>query len=103
MFKPLEGSAPRATVTVFVEGREVHAHPDEMLATALLRAGMQHFRDTPVSGSPRGPLCLMGVCFDCLVQVNGRPNVQACMTAVEAGMVVQWQRGARSLQGRTST
>ena len=101
MFKPLEGSTPTTTVPFLMEGRAVQAQPGEMLATALLRAGVDRFRETPVSGSPRGPLCLMGVCFDCLVQVNGRPNVQACMTAVEAGMVVQWQRGARSLQGDT--
>ena len=101
MFKSLEGSAAHATVDFLMEGRAVQARPGEMLATALLRAGVDRFRETPVSGSPRGPLCLMGVCFDCLVQVNGRPNVQACMTPVEAGMVVQWQRGARSLQGDT--
>lgn len=101
MFKPLEDSAPTTTVPFLMDGRAVQAQPGEMLATALLRAGVDRFRETPVSGSPRGPLCLMGVCFDCLVQVNGRPNVQACMTPVEAGMVVQWQRGARSLQGDT--
>ena len=101
MFKPLEGCAPPATVPFQMEGRTVQAQPDEMLATALLRAGVDRFRETPVSGSPRGPLCLMGVCFDCLVEVNGRPNVQACMTPVEAGMVVRWQRGARSLHGHS--
>ena len=99
MFKPLEGSAPHATVRFVLEGRTVQAQAGEMLATALLSAGMSRFRETPVSGSPRGPLCLMGVCFDCLVEINGRPNVQACMTPVEAGMVVRWQRGARSLPG----
>jgi predicted molibdopterin-dependent oxidoreductase YjgC len=99
MFKPLESRAQQATVSLFVEGREVQAHAGEMLATALLREGVHSFRQTPVSGSPRGPLCLMGVCFDCLVDVNGRPNVQACMTTVEAGMTVRLQHGARALKG----
>lgn len=99
MFKPLEGRASRATVSLLIEGRTVQAHAGEMLATVLLRAGMDTFRETPVSGSPRGPLCLMGVCFDCLVEVDGQPNVQACMTPAQAGMTVRLQHGARTLRG----
>lgn len=97
MFKPLEGLAPRTTVSLVVEGQPVQAFAGEMLATALLRAGLHHFRETPVSGSPRAPWCLMGACFDCLVEVDGQPNVQACMTVAKTGMVVSLQHGARGL------
>ena len=43
-------------------------------------------------------MCLMGVCFDCLVEVDGRPNVQACMVTVREGMRVRLQHGARGLE-----
>jgi aerobic-type carbon monoxide dehydrogenase small subunit (CoxS/CutS family) len=58
------------------------------------------FRETPVSGAPRAPLCLMGSCFDCLVQVDGQANVQACMVRVKDGMQVQLQHGARSVEAQ---
>jgi predicted molibdopterin-dependent oxidoreductase YjgC len=95
MFRRIEGLAPRPAVTLQVEGRAVQAFEGDTLAVALMNAGVQVFRQTPVSGAPRAPLCLMGACFDCLLQVDGRPNVQACMVGVRDGMRVQLQRGAR--------
>ncbi len=88
-----DGAARR--VTVDVEGRAVDAREGDTVAIALLLAGRVAFRDTPVGGVPRGPLCLMGACFDCLVEIDGRPNVQACTTPVADGMRVRVQRGAR--------
>jgi predicted molibdopterin-dependent oxidoreductase YjgC len=95
MFRPIEGLAARRLVTLQVEGRDIVAPEGQSLALALLQAGVDAFRETPVLAAPRGPLCLMGVCFDCLVQIDGRPNVQACMVPVCDGMIVQLQRGAR--------
>jgi predicted molibdopterin-dependent oxidoreductase YjgC len=83
-------------VEILVEGRGVAAREGEMLATALLNAGVVPFRHTPVSGQPRAPLCLMGVCFDCLVEVDGAQNVQSCMVQVRAGMQVRLPNGART-------
>lgn len=57
------------------------------LAAALLAAGVDHFRRTPVSGAPRGPFCMMGACFDCLVEIDGVVR-QACMIEVAEGMRV---------------
>ena len=57
------------------------------LAAALLGAGKRAFRATPVSGAPRGPFCMMGACFDCLVEIDG-VTVQACQEQVRAGLVV---------------
>lgn len=82
-------------VEIWVEGRPVSAHEGDTLATALLKADVVPFRHTPVSGQPRAPLCLMGVCFDCLVEVDGAQNVQSCMIAVRAGMHVRLPAGAR--------
>ncbi len=84
--------------TILWDGKEVPARAGESLATALLAAGIRTFRETPVSGEARGPLCLMGACFDCLVEVEGTPNVQACMTPVRAGLRAAPQRGVRGLE-----
>ncbi len=76
------------------EGEEILAAPGDTLAAALLAAGVDSFRATPVSGAPRAPYCMMGACFECLVNVDGRPAVQACMTEARDGMVVRRQMGA---------
>lgn len=71
------------------DGRPVEARTGETVAAALLAAGFRDFRASVVSGAPRGPYCLMGACFDCLVRIDGVPNRQACMTAVQPGMDVR--------------
>jgi class 3 adenylate cyclase len=50
-------------------------------------------RTTPVSGSARAPYCMMGVCFDCLMEIDGTPNRQACLTPVAEGMRINRQLG----------
>ncbi|MFK7835863.1 MAG: (2Fe-2S)-binding protein [Sulfitobacter sp.] len=57
------------------------------LAAALLTAGVDVFRHTPVSGAPRAPFCMMGACFDCLIEIDGVTR-QACMLEVAEGMVI---------------
>jgi predicted molibdopterin-dependent oxidoreductase YjgC len=93
MFKRTD--LPDCTITW--DGRELPARNGESLATALLAAGVLVFRETPVSGAARGPLCLMGACFECLVELDGQPNVQACMVPVRPGLVAAPQHGARGL------
>ena len=102
MFKRIDGAAARAPITLLVDGRKVAACEGDTLAMALLGADMLPFRRTPVSGAPRAPLCLMGVCFDCLVEVDGRQNVQACMVEARDGMQVTRPTGARRLPGAGS-
>lgn len=85
----------RSMVDIFIEGRLVAAREGETLAVALLKDDVVPLRRTPVSGQPRAPLCLMGVCFDCLVEVDGVQNVQSCMVPVRAGMQVRLPNGAR--------
>jgi predicted molibdopterin-dependent oxidoreductase YjgC len=75
-------------VRIEVDGEAIDAYPGESLATALLAAGRRAFRHTR-SGAPRGPFCNMGVCFDCLVDVEGLGEVRACMTAVHDRMTVR--------------
>ncbi|MFT4067940.1 (2Fe-2S)-binding protein [Paraburkholderia sp.] len=95
MFKPLHIDKPSPIVSLTIEGRPVRVRAGENLALTLLQAGFRHTRLTPVSASPRAPLCLMGVCFECLVEVDGQPNVQACMLEAREGMSVRLQHGAR--------
>ena len=75
------------------EGQPIYAQPGETVAAALLAGGINEFRATPEKGSERGPFCMMGVCFDCLVVIDEQPNQQACQVFVEPGMKVRRQRG----------
>ena len=84
MFKRLaEGGAP---VAITVDGKAISARTGDTVAAALLAAGIDHCRTTPVSGAPRAPYCLMGVCFDCLVTIDGVGSRQSCLVPVREGM-----------------
>ncbi len=83
-----------STVTIEFEGEPLLARPGETVAAALLAQNQWTFRTTPVSGAARGPFCMMGICFDCLVEIDGVANRQACMTVVRNGMRVKRQQGA---------
>ncbi len=74
--------------TIQWNGADIPARAGEPLAAALLAAGVAQFRETILSGAPRGPYCMMGACFDCLVTVDGEAGRQACMVVVTPGMVV---------------
>lgn len=98
LFKPLPGAAPATMVTLFVDGQPLQAAAGSSLAAALLAARAQPFRQAPVSGAPRAPFCMMGVCFDCLVEVDGQPSRQACLLQVQPGMQVRTRQGLPSLE-----
>jgi D-hydroxyproline dehydrogenase subunit gamma len=70
-----------------VNGVATPARPGQSLAAALLSAGIRVLRRSPRAGGARGAFCMMGICQECLVEVDGRA-VQACMTRVAAGMAV---------------
>jgi predicted molibdopterin-dependent oxidoreductase YjgC len=84
-------------LTIWFDGAAMPARTGDSIAVALLAAGVTTTRATPVSNAPRGPYCMMGACFECLAVVDGRPNVQTCMTAVRDGMRVERQDGARTI------
>jgi predicted molibdopterin-dependent oxidoreductase YjgC len=86
-----------APLVVTVDGTAVDARAGDSVAAALFGAGRHACRTTPVSGAPRGPYCLMGACFDCLVTIDGVPNQQACRVAIAPGMRVETQHGARGI------
>src|SRR5690348_10069947 len=94
MFRRLPDAAA-AAVTIAVDGHFVPARVGDTVAAALLAAGFGTFRTTGVSGASRGPYCLIGVCFDCLVAIDGVGSRQACLVQVREGMRIETQRGRR--------
>jgi D-hydroxyproline dehydrogenase subunit gamma len=85
LFRDLSPDAPLVRVTL--DGQALDLPEGANLAAALLGAGVAVFRATPVSGAPRGPFCMMGACFDCLIEVGGVTR-QACMMRVSEGLVL---------------
>jgi D-hydroxyproline dehydrogenase subunit gamma len=79
-------------VAITLDGEPVVAYAGETVATVLIAEGHRATRTT-VGGEPRGVFCGMGVCFDCLVVVDGVPNTRACTTPVREGMHVSRQNG----------
>jgi D-hydroxyproline dehydrogenase subunit gamma len=87
------------TVTIRFNGSMIEARQGETVAACLLRAGVKAFRRTPVSGAPRLPYCMIGHCFDCLVEIEGQGSRQACLVPVEDGMCIWPQDGAATIPG----
>ncbi|MDR8395217.1 (2Fe-2S)-binding protein [Paraburkholderia sp. USG1] len=87
----------RRTLSFVFENTAVRAFEGQTVAQALVAANSGRCRTTPVSGSARAPYCLMGVCFDCLVEIDGKQNQQSCLVPVREGMQVKVQRGERLL------
>jgi hypothetical protein len=87
----LSGIARGSPFEIDVDGQATTAYPGETLATVLIAAGLRPFRHTLLSGQPRALYCGMGICYDCLVTVNDRPNVRACMTPAQPGDRVKRQ------------
>ena len=101
MFKRLDEAQRQvrgAPVRVTVNGADLQCRQGDSVAAALFAGGMQACRDTAVGEVPRGPYCMMGVCYDCLVTIDGQANQQGCMTAVREGMKIERQLGARKVQ-----
>jgi D-hydroxyproline dehydrogenase subunit gamma len=86
-----------ATIQIWFNDQPLSVPGGRSVAAALLAAGVQRFRATPVSGAPRAPYCMMGACFDCLVEIDGMPSRQSCLVTVQDGMRIHSQEGARDL------
>jgi predicted molibdopterin-dependent oxidoreductase YjgC len=94
----MQTEAAVARFNIEVDGRPVSAEPGQTVAAALLGAGITVFRHTP-TGAPRGVFCGMGVCFDCLVTVDGLTDQRACITPVRPGMRVRLALAERGRNG----
>jgi predicted molibdopterin-dependent oxidoreductase YjgC len=88
------GKLPRGRrVQIEFDGNKLDAIDGEPIASALLAHGIKIFRKTPKTNEPRGLFCAIGRCNDCVMTVNGEPNVRTCVTPVEEGMKIQFQLG----------
>jgi predicted molibdopterin-dependent oxidoreductase YjgC len=84
----------RARFEIQLDGETIPVEEGQTIAAALIAAGHRSWRRTRLFGQPRGVFCGIGVCFDCLATVNGRPNLRACLTEAQPGDVVTTQEGA---------
>ena len=96
MFRRLPEAAGKM-IGLTIDGKGAQARDGDTVAAALLAAGIDHCRTTPVSGARRAPYCMMGVCFECLVTIDGVGNRQACLIPAREGMRVETQTGARAI------
>ena len=85
-FRTLPGNT---TVRLSIDGRTVEAPEGASVAAALLLAGHAAFGRHPISGEAEGPSCLIGVCFGCLVEIDGIADRQACLLPARNGMSVR--------------
>jgi predicted molibdopterin-dependent oxidoreductase YjgC len=89
----LDDLPERKKIGIFIDGKRIEALEGESIAAAMYAAGMRVHRTTPKNGEPRGIFCNIGRCTDCIMKVDGQPNVRTCVTSVRDGMVVESLEG----------
>ena len=93
MFQRLPDTATADDFTVEVDGAACAARAGDTVAGVLLLSGDGPMRRSVVSGAPRAAYCMMGVCFECLVEIDGVPSQQGCLVQVRPGMRIRRQNG----------
>lgn len=96
MFRKLH-SPDTCGLTIDIDGIPAKAEAGETVAAVLLRQAEVWSRLTPVSQNKRAPYCMMGVCFECVAEVDGVASVQTCLKPVRDGMRVARQTGKRRI------
>jgi predicted molibdopterin-dependent oxidoreductase YjgC len=76
-----------------VDGEKITAYEGETVATALVAAGKVTTQQTPKKNEPRGVYCGIGLCYGCIMVIEGVPNTKACQTQVKPGLRVETQKG----------
>lgn len=89
--KIVDDSSKVAVAAITIDGFVIDAEEGEPLAAVLLRTPPFFSRVTPVGGNMRAPYCMMGACFECLVELDGETSIRSCLTHVRDGMVVRRQ------------
>ena len=99
---PILGETEERKLVPFTyDGKELTGYEGEPIAIALRAAGVMAHRYTAKKHEPRGVFCAIGRCTDCVMVVNGKPNVRTCITPLEEGMKVETQYGvSASKEGR---
>ena len=89
----LKEQSSKDEVFFMFDGEKYSGRQGDTIGAALLALGIRKFRETEKTGESRGVFCGIGQCSDCLVVVDGIPNVKSCITPLEEGMVVATQKG----------
>ena len=90
MFKKLD-NWPAKIVHIYINGKKIKANNGESVAATLLENNISFFKNNEVSNEKRSAYCMMGVCYDCLVEIDGAPNMQSCMIKTVSGMIIKTQ------------
>lgn len=91
---PILGETPQGKLVTFTyNGKTLEGYEGEPIAAALRVAGVMTHRYTAKRHEPRGVFCAIGRCTDCVMVVDGMPNVRTCITPLKAGMAVETQYG----------
>lgn len=100
---PILGKVKKGRLVHFThDGKEMEGYEGEPIAAALAAAGIKIHRYTAKHHEPRGIFCAIGRCTDCVMVVNGEPNVRTCMTPLQEGMTVDTQYGTSAEPFKTS-
>ena len=84
-------------IRVALDGVAISAVEGQSVGALLLENNQRSTRDTRFHEQPRGMFCGIGICFDCLITINGVMNQRACVTNVEDGMSIETQHGTGSI------
>lgn len=91
---PILGEIKKGRIVNFTyDGKELQGYEGEPIAAALKAQGVMVHRYTKKEHKPRGIFCAIGRCTDCVMVVNGQPNVRTCVTPLEEGMKIKTQYG----------
>lgn len=90
---PILDCPEKPVLTFYYDGKPLTARQGDTIASALLDNGVRVFRYTSKRHEPRGLFCAIGQCTDCVMIVDGKPNVRTCITLVREGMQVRTQAG----------
>ncbi len=91
MFKQLDVDQIDS-VQIILDGQPLQVSKGITVAAAVLSNNYRYTRTSPVSNSKRAPFCMMGVCYDCLMVIDGKANQRACATYVQNGMQIDRQQ-----------
>lgn len=89
--------SPKEKLAVTIDGIEHSARSGESVASVLMRSQVPWSQIHPVDGTVRNPYCMMGVCFECLVTINGVQAQRACMTEIQSGMTIQRRKAPKDI------
>ena len=89
-------------VTFYYDDKKLEGYEGEPIAAALRAAGVMVHRHTQKKGEPRGIFCAIGRCTDCVMVVDGKPNIRTCITPLAEGMKVNTQYGVSEKSVRRS-